>query len=293
MLGTFKTGNIMRALPIIQSKVLANFLLGLPPVLVLLEGLLALRAVVACLLDLRGLREELIDDILRFLRRIEDRIREVAVAEAGPIPSNLDLGDPVGLAPVVGIPEGVGAAAVLLLVEFLLGGDLILAQGHLVGLPVPGPVVQALVPGRRPRAGVVDLLGVLPSGGRVGGGDGVESMLMRVKRRPLHAHIETVRATASALGIELHALHAFVPAIGIVIAIDEADAEIFAETLVLVLADIVLAFGMDVGIVEEDDDLAILEGHHLLHHGAAAGRAARVQQDAGDAGRGLGGFAWA
>src|SRR3989338_1679643 len=102
-----------------------------------------------------GLGEEVPDDLEALLGLVE-----VGVAEPGG--ADLDGRHALALPPEVGVPQRVGAAAVLLLVEPLLRADLVLSPRQRLRLPVIEPVLQAGVLLGSPPAAAVHLVLVLP-----------------------------------------------------------------------------------------------------------------------------------
>src|SRR5690606_11894212 len=138
----------------------------------------------------------------------------------------------------VGVPQGIHAAAILLLVKVLALADFDHAGGAAAFAPVIGPVDEFGIAGGGPLAAAVDLVHVLPARNAQRAGDGVETMFVSIQRGAFEAHVEADRAAFAALRFVFETPDALEPVVAIVVGVDEFDAVLFGESDVLVLADL-------------------------------------------------------
>ena len=102
---------------------------------------------------------------------------------------------------------------------------------------------------------------------------------MGIQRRAGKPHIETHGAACAALRLAFHAFGAGEPVLHVVIGIDKRNAHFLGITDILVFADVVFAFWVDIGVVEKNRHIDAVD-QHLLHQLAGAGRTAGMHQDA-------------
>ena len=89
---------------------------------------------------------------------------------------------------------------------------------------------------------------------------------------------EALEASGTAFGFVFEASDLLQPCLVVVVAVYPADAEAVGVTLALVLADVVLLAGEDVG-VEVEDGRSDVVPEHPLDDGGGAGSATGMEQD--------------
>src|SRR5690606_37840908 len=89
--------------------------------------------------------------------------------------------------------------------------------------------------------------------------------------------VKAYGAAVAALGFVFKPLDAFEPIVAVVVGVDEGNAVLFGKADVFVFANLVLAVGMNIGVVKVNGVIDARCGHGL-HDFAGTGCAARVQQ---------------
>src|SRR5262249_42154849 len=137
--------------------------------------------------------------------------------------ADFDLGAAGVGAVLVGVAQGIDAAAIFLLIEFLALADLDHAGGAAALAPVVGPIGQPVIFGGGACPAAIDLVHVLPARDAQGRGDDRKAMLMGIKRGALEPHVEAHGAAGTALRLPFQALGPGHPVVGVVIGVDEGD----------------------------------------------------------------------
>ena len=185
---------------------------------------------------------------------------------------------PLGFAVGVGIAQGIGTAAVFLLVETLALADFNHARTAAAFAPVEVPIHQAGVFFSSTAAAIINLVHVFPAGNAEAAGEHGKAVFVGILGSFFKAHVETHGAAFAALRFPFHAFGARKPVVGVVVAVDEGDVVFFGKGDVFVFAQLVFAPRVDVGVVEEDG-VVDFGGEQRFHHFAGTGGAAGMEQD--------------
>ena len=182
----------------------------------------------------------------------------------------------------VGVAQGVGAAAVFLLVEVFAFADFDHARAAAAFAPVEIPIHDVVVGRGGAVAAVVDLRHVFPAGNAQRAGENGEAVFVGVLGGFFETHVETHGAADAAFGFEFHAFGFgepfFAVVFVVVVFVDEGDAEFVGEAHVFFFAQHVFFERVDVGVVEVDG-VVDAAGEHGFHDFAAARGAAGMQED--------------
>ena len=182
----------------------------------------------------------------------------------------------------VGVAQGVGAAAVFLLVEVFAFADFDHARAAAAFAPVEIPIHDVVVGRGGAVAAVVDLRHVFPAGNAQRAGEDGEAVFVGVLGGFFETHVETHGAADAAFGFEFHAFGFgepfFAVVFVVVVFVDEGDAEFVGEAHVFFFAQHVFFERVDVGVVEVDG-IVDAAGEHGFHDFAAARGAAGMQED--------------
>lgn len=173
-------------------------------------------------------------------------------------------------------------ATILLIVEAIFTQELVPTVAESSLTPVLRPELSAGHCLLRRQAGSSNLLKTLPPRRSQRGGEVAQPQLTGLLRRSQQPHVEALLTAAAALGLMFQSLHAAAPSLVVVVAVNPCQAETLGMAFALLLADVVLLAGPDVGIKIEDSGAhAVLQ--HPLHDGTGTGGTAGVEQHLGAA----------
>src|SRR5690606_38151566 len=152
--------------------------------------------------------------------------------------------------PVVGVAQGIRAAAIFLHVELLTLAYFEHTRRASFLAPVECAIRDARILASRTHAAVADLLKIFPTRDAQRTGDYRKTVVVGVQGSTFESHVETHRTADAALRLVFHAFRTGKPVINVVVGIHEGYPVLFCKANVFVFAQVIFLTRMDVWVIK-------------------------------------------